>query len=51
MSTNAGAHTKITFNVTYQQVLQRVNGVYKHVINVKPRYVSCGIPLIGNVRM
>lgn len=39
VSTNLAARSKVTFNVTYQEVLRRVHGVYKHIINVRPEYV------------
>uniref|UniRef100_A0A914W5Z2 Uncharacterized protein n=1 Tax=Plectus sambesii TaxID=2011161 RepID=A0A914W5Z2_9BILA len=36
ISINLAAHSKINFNLTYQEVLRRVHGVYKHIINVHP---------------
>uniref|UniRef100_A0A915J7Q7 Inter-alpha-trypsin inhibitor heavy chain H3-like n=1 Tax=Romanomermis culicivorax TaxID=13658 RepID=A0A915J7Q7_ROMCU len=35
ISVNVGANESVTFNLTYQEVLKRVHGVYKHVINVE----------------
>jgi hypothetical protein len=54
--TNLAPHARVNFNVTYQQVLRRTLGVYKHVINVQPYYVCCAhfahtiCPLVQNVK-
>jgi uncharacterized protein YegL len=34
VSINVGAHESVSFNLTYQEILQRVHGVYKHTINI-----------------
>jgi hypothetical protein len=40
ISVNVGANEKVTFNLTYQEILQRVHSVYKHVINMAAKQVG-----------
>ncbi len=39
MSVNIAARSKVTFDLTYEELLQRRLGIYEHVINVKPGQV------------
>ncbi len=39
-SVNVRKGGKVLFNLTYQQVLTRVHGVYKHVINIVSTQVT-----------
>lgn len=34
---NVAAKEKVSFNLTYQEILRRVHGVYKHIVHVTPR--------------
>ena len=36
---NVAARSKIDFNLTYQELLQRKLGIYEHVINIDPGQV------------
>jgi len=36
---NVAAKSSVVFNLTYQELLKRVSGVYKHVINISPDQV------------
>uniref|UniRef100_A0A915K1V8 Uncharacterized protein n=1 Tax=Romanomermis culicivorax TaxID=13658 RepID=A0A915K1V8_ROMCU len=38
ISVNVAAESKVTFNLTYQEILQRVHGVYKHVVDAQTNY-------------
>ena len=39
VAVNVAARSKIDFNLTYQELLQRRFGVYEHVINIDPGQV------------
>ncbi|XP_013407759.1 inter-alpha-trypsin inhibitor heavy chain H3 isoform X1 [Lingula anatina] len=39
VAVNVAAQSKITFNITFQELLQRKLGLYEHVINVNPGQV------------
>ena len=39
VAVNVAAQSKIDFNLTYQELLQRRFGVYEHVINIDPGQV------------
>lgn len=36
ISVNVAANSKTVFNLTYQEMLKRVHGVYKHIVNLQP---------------
>lgn len=36
---NIGAGKRIAFELTYEEVLSRAHGVYKHVVNIQPNLV------------
>ena len=36
VSVNVAANSKVSFNLWYQEVLQRRLGVYEHIINIDP---------------
>jgi len=36
ISTNVAPGETVFFNLTYQEVLKRVHGLYRHVLNVQP---------------
>jgi hypothetical protein len=40
VSVNIEAESKVTFNLTYEQLLTRKLGVYENVINVQPGQVN-----------
>lgn len=40
ISVNVAAYDKVVFNLTYQELLKRTHGVYKHVINLQPPQVK-----------
>lgn len=40
VSVNIEAHGKVTFNLTYEQLLSRNLDVYSNVININPQQVS-----------
>lgn len=40
MSVNVEAESKVTFNLTYEQLLTRKLGVYENIINVQPGQVK-----------
>lgn len=46
VSVNVEAEGKVTFNLTYDQLLPRKFGVYENVINVKPGQVSVNITVL-----
>lgn len=39
ISVNVAANSKAVFNLTYQELLKRVHGVYKHIVNLQPDQV------------
>jgi len=40
VSVNVEAESKVTFNLTYEQLLNRKLGIYENVINLQPGQVS-----------
>lgn len=40
VSVNVEAESKVTFNLTYEQLLSRKLGIYENVINVQPGQVN-----------
>jgi len=36
ISINLAPHESVRFNLTYQEILKRVQGVYRHVLNIQP---------------
>ena len=41
VSVNLEPKKKVTFNLTYEELLKRELGVYRHVINLNPGQVRC----------
>lgn len=39
ISVNVGGKESVQFELTYQEVLQRVHGVYKHTVNIATKQV------------
>lgn len=40
VSVNVEAENKVTFNLTYEQLLPRKLGVYENIINIQPGQVN-----------
>ena len=40
VSVNVEAESKVTFNLTYEQLLNRKLGIYENIINLQPGQVS-----------
>lgn len=47
VSVNVEPQSKVTFNLTYEQLLTRTLGLYENIINVNPGQVSWKITLAG----
>jgi len=45
VSVNVEAESKVTFNLTYEQLLSRKLGVYDNTINLQPRQVNAKLAI------
>ncbi|XP_054274031.1 inter-alpha-trypsin inhibitor heavy chain H3-like isoform X2 [Macrosteles quadrilineatus] len=50
VSVNIEAHGKVTFNLTYEQLLARNLGVYSNVININPQQVVDDMSVVVNIK-
>lgn len=49
VSVNIEAHDKVTFNLTYEQLLSRDLDVYSNVININPQQVGTELYKLVNI--
>lgn len=49
ISVNVAAQSKAIFNLTYQELLKRVHGVYKHIVNLQPDQVGSDIIVVDEI--